>query len=56
MILLAILILMLLFLVIFAVFAISVGGAAFIIIFGDIIVCIALIVLFIRHLINKKKS
>ena len=54
MILLAVLILMLLFLVIFTVFAISVGGATFIIIFGDVIVCITFIVLLIRHLIKKR--
>ena len=38
------------------VFAISVGGAVFVILFGDVIVCIALIVWFMKHRINKKKG
>ena len=38
------------------VFAISVGGAVFVILFGDVIVCIALIVWIMKRRINKKKG
>lgn len=38
------------------VLAISVGGAVFIILFGDVIVCIALIVWIMKRRINKKKE
>lgn len=53
MILFTILALVALFLIIFTVVAVSIGGAAFIIIFGDIIVCIAIIVWIIKKILKK---
>lgn len=38
------------------IFAISIGGAVFVVLFGDVIVCIALIVWFIKRRIKKKKG
>lgn len=35
---------------------ISLGGSVFIILFSDVIVCIAIIVWFIKRLANKKKK
>lgn len=32
------------------------GGAAFIVVFGDIIVCVAIIVLLIKWIIGRKKK
>lgn len=55
MILFTILALVALFLIIFTVVAVSIGGAAFIIIFGDIIVCIAIIVWIIKKIMKRKK-
>lgn len=42
-------------LVLFAVFAIVLGGSAFIIVFSDIIVCVAILYFIIRCLSKKKK-
>ena len=53
---LTILILMLFILTVFTIIALSVGGAAFIVIFGDVIVCILALVLFIRFLIKRKRN
>lgn len=50
------LLIMALILTIFAIFAVSVGGAAFIIVFGDVIVCIVLIVWLLKHLSKKNKK
>lgn len=55
MILFTILALVALFLIIFTVVAVSIGGAVFVIIFGDIIVCIAIIVWIIKKILKKKK-
>lgn len=55
MILTCILVLTILLLLAIIIFAVSVGGAAFIIIFGDVIVCIGLIVLLIRRLHKRRK-
>ena len=55
MILFSILILTLLILTVITVVAISLGGAAFIVVFGDVIVCIALIALLIKFLMKRKK-
>lgn len=56
MILFAILTIILLILAVVAIVAISIGGAAFIVIFGDLIVCIAIIVLIIRFLIKRRNK
>ena len=55
MILFTILLLTLILLTIITVIALSVGGAAFIVIFGDVIVCIVLIALLMRFLAKRKK-
>lgn len=55
MILFTILLLIAVFLIIFTVGTIAIGGTAFVIIFGDVIVCIALIVWIIRKLTKRKK-
>ena len=52
MILFTILLLILIFLVVFTVFAVSAGGAIFIIIFGDVIVCVFLIIWMLKHLMK----
>ena len=54
MILFTILMLMLLLLVGLTVAAISVGGTAMVVLFGDVIVCIVFIVLIMKRLIKKK--
>lgn len=46
----------LIFLIIFVIVTISVGGTAFIIIFADVIACIALIVFLIRAVFKRKNS
>lgn len=43
-------------LMIFSIIAISAGGAAFIIIFGDVIVCAIFIAWIIKRLITRKKK
>lgn len=35
--------------------ALSVGGAAFILVFGDVIVCVAIIIWIVKRLIKRKK-
>lgn len=37
------------------VIALSVGGAAFILVFGDVIVCMAIIIWIVKRLIKRKK-
>ena len=54
MILLTILTIMLLTLIATMVVAISIGGAAFIIVFGDVIVCVFLVAWIVKKLISKK--
>ena len=56
MILFTILALTLLILIVFTVIAVSLGGSVFIIIFGDVIVCAAIIVWIIKCLVIKKKN
>ena len=56
MILFTILLTTLLILMVFTLLAIGAGGAAFIIVFGDVIVCMALIVWIIKHLFGRKKK
>ena len=55
MILFMILLFTLVFLVLFGIFALSLGGAAVIIVFGDVIVCAFLIAWIIKLIIRKKK-
>lgn len=55
MILFTILLLTLIILTILSVLAISMGGAIFIIVFGDVIVCIFIIVWILKRLIKKKR-
>ena len=47
---------MALLLAVFTVFAIAIGGSVFIVVFGDVIVCIFLIVWIIKKLIKKHKN
>lgn len=54
MILFTILLLILLLLVLAFVFAVSIGGATVIILFGDVIVCAVFIVLLIKYLIKRR--
>ena len=39
-----------------AIITISVGGAAFIVVFGDLIVCVVFIALIIRFMIRRKSK
>ena len=43
-------------LIISAVLILSVGGATFIIIFGDVIVCVAIIIGILKRLFKRKKK
>ena len=54
MILFTILAIILAIMLVFGVFTLIIGGAAFGIVFADIIVCIGIIVLILRHFVNKK--
>ena len=56
MILFAVLIVTLIFLIGFIVISVAIGGGLTVIIFGDVIVCIFLIVFLLKHLLNKKKK
>lgn len=56
MIILTLLAITLVILLIFAATLITVGGAAFIIVFADVIVCAFIIAWIIKHLINRRKS
>lgn len=38
------------------VIALSVGGAAFILVFGDVIVCMAIIIWIVKRLFNRKNK
>lgn len=55
MVLLTILALILLILAVTVILAVSLGGATFIIVFGDVIVCAVFIVLIIRLIIKRKR-
>lgn len=55
MVLLTILALILLILAVTVILAVSLGGATFIIVFGDVIVCAVFIVLIIRFIIKRKR-
>ena len=55
MILFLVLVLTLLILVVVSAVILTIGGSAFLLIFGDVIVCISIIVCIIRHFIKKKK-
>ena len=48
------LLIMALLLAVLTVFAIAIGGSVFIVVFGDVIVCIFLIVWIIKNLFKKK--
>ena len=48
------LLIMALLLAVFTVFAIALGGSVFIVVFGDVIICIFLIVWIIKKLFKKK--
>lgn len=50
------LLIMALLLAVFTVFAIAIGGSVFIVVFGDVIVCVFLILWVIKKLFFKKKS
>lgn len=54
MILFTILAIILAIMLVFGVFTLIIGGVAFGIVFADIIVCIGIIVLIVRHFVNKK--
>ena len=56
MILFIILLLTLLTLMVFTILTVSAGGAVFIVLFGDVIVCILLIVWILKRLIGRKKK
>ena len=45
-----------LILLVFVALVVCIGGAGFILIFGDVIICIALIVWIIRKLTKKKRK
>ena len=53
--LLTILALILLILAVTVILAVSLGGATFIVVFGDVIVCAVFIVLIIRFIIKRKR-
>ena len=55
MVLLTILALILLILAVTVILAVSLGGATFIVVFGDVIVCAVFIVLIIRFIIKRKR-
>jgi Flp pilus assembly protein TadB len=56
MILIAILALILFILIGFIIITVSIGGATFIVLFGDVIVCVLFIVWLIRFLTKRKKK
>ena len=56
MILFTILLLILIILVVFAVILISIGGSAFIVIFGDVIVCMFIIAWIMKKLIKRNSG
>lgn len=56
MILFTILLLMFIILTAITILAISIGGSIFVVIFGDVIICILLIVQIMKHLRKKNKK
>ena len=52
----AVLIVTLIFLIGFIVISMAIGGGLTVIIFGDVIVCIFLIVFLLKYLLKKKKK
>lgn len=56
MVLLTILALILLILAVIVILAVSLGGATFIVVFGDVIVCAVFIVLIIRFIIKRHRN
>lgn len=56
MILFTILLIMILILAVVAITVISIGGSAFLVIFGDLVVCIAILVFIMKRLIGRKKK
>lgn len=48
------LVVMLAVLVLSVIFAVSVGGAAFILVFGDVLVCALFVALIMKYIIKKK--
>lgn len=55
MVLFVILLITLILLLLFVITAVGAGGAIFIVVFGDVIVCIALIALIMRWILKKRK-
>ena len=55
MILFTLLAMILIILIAFILVVVSIGGASFIVIFGDVIVCIAIIMWMIKKIVNRKK-
>lgn len=51
-----ILLLTIIILITIVVIAVSIGGSIFVIVFGDVIVCIFIIGLIIKHLLKRKKK
>ena len=56
MILFTILLIMILILAGVAIAVISIGGSAFLVIFGDLVVCIAILVFIMKRLIGRKRK
>ena len=54
--LLMVLILTIVFLALFAALTLAIGGTAFVIVFGDIIVCIAVIIWIIKKIQGRKRK
>ena len=46
----------LLFLIAFVIVSVAIGGGITIVVFGDVIVCICIIVFILKHLISKGKK
>lgn len=56
MILFTILFIMIAILAVVAIAVLSIGGSAFLVIFGDLVVCIAILVFIMKRLIGRKKK
>lgn len=56
MILFTILTIMMLIVAAVAILAIGIGGGVFVVVFGDLIVCVALIALIIRHKVRRRRK
>ena len=50
------LLIMALLLAVFTVFAIAIGGSVFIVVFGDVIVCVFIILWIMKRLFRKRKK